>query len=367
MTSTCEKRQFSFYVYSATVSFMKSLLLLSQIQAKAAAALQQVLKLPTSGLRDLVRGALKEESSPDLTESTFLGDAKFTKPPRLSATHMTNNQGEGKQSQRPEEPSVTVDREMNPVDEMLALERELRDIDMTLEMGHSIASLDARKSNPIKMDGSFMVVRSALPTPRARANRVQPTRAKTPHYQEIHSTLDSSQILSSSVASLAASAVLLSPAQSNNQYSQQRSHSENTKQIMRLMDSLKTLGDENAALLRRVEDAERARIEAKMAQKAMENFKEEYNAKFQSLKLALKRFQTDYPSRENPANASEFTNENHQNDQLIRKLKADLHKEKEQSKKKDAALKKYEAFYKEVKARSAMKQAQRKQQHQTQS
>jgi hypothetical protein len=48
-------------------------------------------------------------------------------------------------------------------------------------------------------------------------------------------------------------------------------------------------------------------------------------------------------------------------------LKADLQKEKEQSKKKDAALKKYEAFYKEVKARSAMKQAQRKQQHQTQS
>jgi hypothetical protein len=275
---------------------MKSLLLLSQIQAKAAAALQQVLKLPASGLRDLVRGALKEESSPDLTESTFLGVAKSTKPPRLSATNMTSNPVVKKQTKRPEEASVTSDREMNPVDEMLALERELRDIDMTLEMGHSIASLDARKSIPIKMDGSFMVVRSALPSPRARANRVQPTRAKTPHYQEIHSTLDSSQILSSSVASLAASAVLLSPAHSSNQYSQQSSHPENTKQIMRLMDSLKTLGDENAALLRRVEDAERARIEAKTAQKAMENFKEEYNAKFQSLKLALKRFQTDYPS-----------------------------------------------------------------------
>lgn len=324
--------------------------------------MQQVVKLPANGLRDWVRGALKEESSPDLTESTFLGDAKSARTPKQSATHI--NQGTEKQPKRPEELSST-EGGINPIDEMLALERELRDIDMALEMGQSIASLDARKSNPIKMDGSFMVVRSALPTPRARANRVQATRAKTPHYQEIHSTLDSSQFLSSSVASLAASAVLMAPSQSNTQYSQ-NPHPDSTKQIMRLMDSLKTLGDENAALLRRVEDAERARIEAKMAQKAMENFKEEYNAKFQSLKQALKRFQNDYPSRENPVNTSEFIDGNRHNDQLIRKLTADLQKEKEQSKKKDAALKKYEAFYKEVKARSAMKQAHRKHHHQTQ-
>lgn len=44
---------------------------------------------------------------------------------------------------------------------------------------------------------------------------------------------------------------------------------------------------------------------------------------------------------------------------LIRKLTADLKKEKEEGKKKDAALRKYEGFYREVKARSAEKAAQR--------
>ena len=46
-------------------------------------------------------------------------------------------------------------------------------------------------------------------------------------------------------------------------------------------------------------------------------------------------------------------------EQLIKKLTADLKKEKEESKKKDAALQKYENFYREVKARSAQKSAQR--------
>lgn len=46
-------------------------------------------------------------------------------------------------------------------------------------------------------------------------------------------------------------------------------------------------------------------------------------------------------------------------EQLIRKLTADLKKEKEESKKKDQALRKYESFYREVKARSAQKAAQR--------
>jgi hypothetical protein len=46
-------------------------------------------------------------------------------------------------------------------------------------------------------------------------------------------------------------------------------------------------------------------------------------------------------------------------EQLIRKLTADLKKEKEESHKKDMALQKYENFYREVKARSAAKQRQR--------
>ncbi len=53
-------------------------------------------------------------------------------------------------------------------------------------------------------------------------------------------------------------------------------------------------------------------------------------------------------------------------EQLIRKLTADLKKEKEalkkekeESRKKDQALRKYENFYREVKARSAQKAAQK--------
>ena len=51
-------------------------------------------------------------------------------------------------------------------------------------------------------------------------------------------------------------------------------------------------------------------------------------------------------------------------EQLIRKLTSDLKHEKEESKKKDAALRKYESFYREVKARSAQKAAQRQMENQ---
>ena len=46
-------------------------------------------------------------------------------------------------------------------------------------------------------------------------------------------------------------------------------------------------------------------------------------------------------------------------EQMIKKLAADLRKEREESRKKDVALHKYEEFYREVKARSAEKARQR--------
>jgi hypothetical protein len=49
-------------------------------------------------------------------------------------------------------------------------------------------------------------------------------------------------------------------------------------------------------------------------------------------------------------------------DQMIKQLSTDLKKEREDCKKKDNALQKYEAFYREVKARSAEKARQRQQQ-----
>jgi hypothetical protein len=49
-------------------------------------------------------------------------------------------------------------------------------------------------------------------------------------------------------------------------------------------------------------------------------------------------------------------------DQMIKQLSNDLKKEREECKRKDGALQKYEAFYREVKARSAEKARQRQQQ-----
>ncbi len=47
---------------------------------------------------------------------------------------------------------------------------------------------------------------------------------------------------------------------------------------------------------------------------------------------------------------------------MIKQLSSDLKKEREECKRKDSALQKYEAFYREVKARSAEKARQRQQQ-----
>lgn len=153
----------------------------------------------------------------------------------------------------------------------------------------------------------------------------------------------------------------------------------NTKQLMRLLDSLKTLGDENASLLREVEDAKKARMEAKAARETMGQFKEEYNKRFATLKAALDKFRADYPdkaiepstaasssgiSANNIITKSNFVRNNtllemQKRDKMIQKLTADLRSERAEGKKKDDALRKYENFYKEVKARSEQKKRQK--------
>jgi len=224
----------------------------------------------------------------------------------------------------------------------MELERELRDMDMALEMGNSISSLDTRMQNRMKnsiVDGSFMVVppgsnsymsssmwgnnpvpNTSRPVPhppsnniagvRARANRVQTmleasaapaNRATYPPQQvaaapsKTSSGLESSwwgntsttsQVLTSSVISLGG----------GNLGDLHGGHSTNTKQLMRLMDSLKTLGDENAALLREVEEAEAARLEAKAARAEMKKFREEYSMRLTRLKAALKKYAHEYPA-----------------------------------------------------------------------
>ncbi|KAL7548210.1 hypothetical protein ACHAWF_011504, partial [Thalassiosira exigua] len=153
------------------------------------------------------------------------------------------------------------------------------------------------------------------------------------------------------------------------QQQRQRSSSTNAQQLMQLMDSLHRLGNENAQLMREVEDARAARAEAKAAKDAMAKFKAEYGKRFEKVKSALQK----YPPRggagggdgaDDPVANSAYVKsasalEFQKRDRTIQRLSADLRKERDEVKKKDGALQKYEAFYREVKARSAEKARQR--------
>lgn len=346
----------------------------------------------------------------------------------------TRNDHEGTLLTAGQDP-LSNDNGSNPVDEMMELERELRDMDMALELGNSISSLDVRIQNRMKNsmigDGSFMVVppgsssymsssiwgtshnnsrQGAVPPNnqqgtagvRARANRVQNildasvTHTSRPAYQQPQivpaqtfsnskntSGLDGSwwgnsnhpsQILTSSVMSLGGGRSGIDGGGTGDISNGQSSGS--TKQIMRLMDSLKTLGDENAVLLREIEELEAARAEAKAARETMKKFQNEYGKRFTALKNALEKFRQENLSGKNtsngPVNTSDFMknaallDQLQRQDQTVQKLTRDLKKEKEESKKKDSALRKYESFYRDIKARSAQKAAQRQTQQQRQ-
>jgi len=390
-------REAAVAVRDQDVSLSNSLLLLSQAQAKSALVFKRFIRKNTNGknhpssdspissamtqkerLRATVRGALVTKNEADISDSMFLGKAT------LPHQNITNR--------------ITSDESHNPVDEMMELERELRDMDMALELGNSVASLGTRTQNRMKQstmeDGSFMVVppgssymSSSLWTPsrptlipRARPNRVQhilgpstaaailspPTHASQ-RPNPASSGLESSWWGSGSTAShMMASSVVSMTGGGRHHGDGGLQQPTNTKQLMRLLDSIKTLGDENAALLREVEEAEAARIEAKAAKDQMHRFKEEYSKRFSSLKSALEKFRKGYPEdNTNPVISSEFirtsaeSEEHRRQEQTIRRLTMELKREKDESKKKDAALRKYESFYREVKARSAQKAAER--------
>ena len=223
----------------------------------------------------------------------------------------------------------------------MELERELRDMDMALELGNSIGSLQNRMKNSM-VDGSFMVVppgstsymsssmwgsghvptnartttqpKSQQPTGtagvRARANRVQnileasaaPTNRhiQPPHAPVQSSTkktggLESSWWGNSSTTSVLASSVISLGSRAGPENDGHGNQPANTKQLMRLMDSMKTLGDENAALMREVEELEAARQEAKTARAEMKRFKTEYGKRFTALKQALEKFRQEHP------------------------------------------------------------------------
>jgi hypothetical protein len=444
-----------------TASMRNSLLALSQTQAKTALALKRIIRIRPSAshfptmsssskstpghkpsshqeqvLREKVRGALSNKSEEDISQSTFLGRATVAASDTRTSNPTTN----------PSSPSPPVSSERNPVDEMMELERELRNMDMVIEMGSSLASLEARTQHRMKssiVEGSFMVVppgsnsymsssssysvpssqpqqqqqqplgvhgapsaRPAVPkdvvgtaSVRARANRVQsileasgrPGPAATGQVAStLHqpgaigsskppasgTSLDSSwwgnssqasQVLTSSVISLASG---IGVDHLHGTGGGGGSGPSSTKQLLMHMDSFKTLRDENEALLKEVVGAKAARMEAKAAKEQMLQFQEEYRRRFAALKEALEKYRKDHPPdaspSSNPVSTSNFAKSStaaseqlSRQEQLIKKLTADLKKEKEESKKKDSALLKYESFYREVKARSAAKQRQK--------
>lgn len=294
-------------------------------------------------LRAAVRGALgsRHPHEADLSDSQFLGRANPDPPQSVTtdATEIVKGAEEEKGTLLWE----GQDSSHNAVDEMMELERELRDMDMALELGNSISSLDTRTQNRMKssvIDGSFMVVppgsesymSSSMwgnnPVPRAaqqRAavshppvanaaaartrNKVQtiqtssrpsqlPLQPTAPIPSRDTNGLESSwwgnqstasQVLTSSVISLGGPG--------GNVADMQAGQPTNTKQLMRLMDSLKALGDENAVLLREVEELESARSEANAAREEIRKFKHEYSQRLQKLKEALKKYAQEYPKQ----------------------------------------------------------------------
>jgi hypothetical protein len=457
---------FSSCVNAASVA--NSLLMLSQTQAKAALALKRIVRvhpsalavLPSSSsevkplsqqemlLRAKVR-TLSGKAEEDISESIFFGRATANGATAPSPIIVPTPSAPASSS------AVAADSLKNPVDEMMELERELRNMDMAIEMGSSIASLEARTQHRMKssmVDGSFMVVPpgsnsymlsasspahgSSLPTShhlnqapqaarprpeshlgaagtataRARANRVQSilessgrpvhsstqqippsthpitsVTAGTSNKAHVSSSLESSwwgnssqasQVLTSSVISLASGIGVDHHDVGGGGGGEGSSTS--TKQLLIHMDSFKTLRDENEALLKEVVGAKAARMEAKAAKDQMRRFRDEYGKRFAALKEALEKYRSEYPPdptaiSRNPVAISQFAKSTNaaseqlsRQEQLIKKLTTELKKEKEESKKKDAALLKYESFYREVKARSAAKQRQKEGQQQLQ-
>jgi len=244
----------------------------------------------------------------------------------------------------------------NPVDDLMKLEKELQCMDMQLEMGNSVANLNSGGGGGVRPDGSFMVVptgsgasfmssssmwTSGILTaggnaqqqqhskpppngrannPRSRANHLQSFQgnrqvpSSASHRPQIAAGLDQSWWGGGQASILASSAIATAASNTSTQHpphtsessngtsdpsssTNQASSSTNTKQLMQLMDSLNRLGNENAQLMREVEDAKAARAEAKAAKEMMSKFKNEYSSRFNKVKEAL----TKYPQNNNAA------------------------------------------------------------------
>jgi hypothetical protein len=144
------------------------------------------------------------------------------------------------------------------------------------------------------------------------------------------------------------------------------------RSIKNLLSTLQTLSSENTSLLLEIESLKSSQLHRSDINSRISGFKKEYELRFISMKGALDKFRTNYPDVNNPTNVTTaanaaaasdatnatnatnatYTNSNTVSSEKYQELLNQLKKEKEESTKKDNALRKYEAFYKEVKARS---------------
>ena len=356
-------------------------------------------------LRMAVRGALDTANhEDDITNSTFLARSTVLNAnKKLAASSKVPNKKDMKNKVKRGDGSGGG---VNPVDDLMKLEKELRSMDMALEMGNSVASLGTavasrpnndllggsymssssmwtsgifggRKSNPKQQQGSAGV--------RSRANHLQnfPGKSAAVHAPAANLSQQQQGVQITPNAALDQSwwgggggqgSILATTAVASNQRTQQQTlgsnqanASTNAKQLMQLMDSLNRLGNENAQLMREVEEAKAARAETEAAKQMMAQFKTDYNQRFNKVKEALEKYK--HASGDNPVGNSAYVKsasalELQKKDQMIKKLAADLRKERSESKKKDTALRKYEGFYLEVKKRSAEKREQQQRQQQ---
>jgi len=346
-------------------------------------------KATQSSLRAVViRDALHANNATleeDISASVFLGKNK------TSTTDVILKSAK-------EETSTMVPT--NPVDDMLQLEKELHTMNMALSMHASVANLAATKttSSPMNLSASLMMRSGATgglesswwgqssylhsPRPHISSNNVVDLTSSISSWATTTtacSTIRPSsqqqgvQTRNSHATSTDLSQQLPPPSTSTSN-PRATNNNNNAKQLLRLLDSLKVLGDENAALLQQVEDAKKARLEAQAAREEMKRFQLDYHKRFHSLKVALEKLhqqqqQQKQSTESNPVLSSEILKredrkKNSKQQQRIlesqvQSLKTQVETLQEESKKKDAVLKKYENFYKEVKARSAQRAAQR--------
>ncbi len=369
-------------------------------------------------LRAKIRASLNTAEA-DMTDSTFLGRAVSSH----SHVHVNaNNPNHHRQDMgasamaSASASSKGAGTGSNPVDDMMELEQELKDMDATLNMGVNLSGSVMSTGTRRSMDGSFCVVpggaagnigssymsssimwasgMSARPAVGNQQhnnntkNRVQNHLGASMHkspsvggHQQLHhphhvpapkhhnhAGLESSwwgqaSALASSTSSLSNSMVgIRSPnIGTGNHINHNAVSPANNKQVFRLLDSLKTLGDENAALLREVEEAKKSQAEARAAREAMRQFKHDYKQKFTKLKLALEKHRRENPSSNNMVSNSNFMRKTHITDMQneIQKRDKVIQKMKAESQKKDDALRKYEKFYQQVKLRSEQKKKQK--------